>query len=228
MTKICCFVPAKKTSRRLPNKNRLRLGGKALFVHAIDVAKTSNLIEDVFFSSDCSDMLVAAEEAGAISLPRDETLSDTYTTNFQVLHHHYQQLKNDGALYDILILLQPTSPFRKAEALDEMIRYFINQPELSSLITVRSIGRPVGVMDGKIWRKQTPKNKSSDNLRFSEFSGHVVMFRPTAEFFAKPLSGDGVGAYELPSEWPDIDIDSPSDFSKAQEFLEMNPHFYAD
>ena len=228
MTKICCFVPAKKTSRRLPNKNRLLLGGKALFAHAIDVAKTSALIDEVYFSSDCSEMLEIAEAAGANSLPRDEQFSDEHTTNFQVLHHHYQKLMNDGISYDIIILLQPTSPFRNAEALDRMISYFMYQAELTSLVTVRSIDRPVGLIDGKIWRKQTQKHHSSNGLQFSEFSGHVVMFRPSSEFFANPLSGEGVGAYELPSEWPDIDIDNPSDFSKAQEFLELNPLFFAD
>ena len=208
MKKINCFVPAKINSRRLPNKNMRQLGGQPLFAHSVNVAASCAQVSNVYVSSQCEDVLHHAVSLDALPLKRQEALCKDYVTNFMVLEHHHHELTTQRAESDIILLLQPTSPFRTSEALENMISYFYSKPDLAALVTTIKIKRSIGSIKKGIWSKKP----LGEEAYFAEFTGHAVLLRPHLSGFDSPLNGPFVGAYELPTSWPDIDIDTEQDF----------------
>ena len=54
--KIIAIIPARGNSKRLKNKNMLKLNGKPLIYHTIKAANKSKLINEVFVSTECKNI----------------------------------------------------------------------------------------------------------------------------------------------------------------------------
>lgn len=125
--KILAIIPARAGSKRLPNKNKLLLGGKPLIVWSIEAAQGIPEICDILVSTDDPEIAEIAKEAGAFVpwLRPAELATDTATSVDVVLHaiDWYEQNKN---AVDGVLLLQPTSPFRSKEMIINGIEQYIN------------------------------------------------------------------------------------------------------
>jgi len=134
------LIPARSGSKRLPNKNRRELNGKPLFLYTVEAALQSKLT-DVVFSTDCPEMAETARQNGAeVPFVRPADISDDRSTNKDVLMHalEFMEVRNDEH-YDIVMVLQPTSPIREPGHIDECIRTLCG-PQFD---TVASVAGPV-------------------------------------------------------------------------------------
>jgi len=116
------IIPARAGSKRLANKNSLLLKNKPLIGHTIDAAKESNYIDEIIVSSD-SEKIVEISKEMKVTAPflRPKHLSSDTASLVDVTIHAVNYLKGLNKEYDYIIILQPTSPFRKAEHIDEAI-----------------------------------------------------------------------------------------------------------
>jgi CMP-N,N'-diacetyllegionaminic acid synthase len=125
--KILAVIPARAGSKRLPNKNKLPLGGKPLIVWSIEAAQGISEICDILVSTNDPEIAEIAKEAGAFVpwLRPTELATDTASSVDVVLHaiNWYEQNKNT---VDGVLLLQPTSPFRTKEIIVNGIEQYIN------------------------------------------------------------------------------------------------------
>jgi len=125
--KILAIIPARAGSKRLPNKNKLPLGGKPLIVWSIEAAQSIPEICDILVSTDDPEIAGIAKEAGALVpwLRPAELATDTATSVDVALHaiDWYEQNKNT---VDGVLLLQPTSPFRSKEMIVNGIEKYVN------------------------------------------------------------------------------------------------------
>jgi len=111
--RVLALIPARGGSKRLPQKNILPLGEKPLITWTIEAALKSDIIDSVVVSTDCKEIAKVSIASGAkVPFERPEKLSNDNATSLDVVLHAIDKLKEDGDDYDIVILLQPTSPLR--------------------------------------------------------------------------------------------------------------------
>ncbi|PHS14921.1 MAG: CMP-N-acetlyneuraminic acid synthetase [Kangiella sp.] len=111
--RVLALIPARGGSKRLPQKNILPLGEKPLITWTIEAALESDIIDSVVVSTDCKDIANVSIASGAkVPFERPEKLSNDNATSLDVVLHALDKLAEDGEHYDIVILLQPTSPLR--------------------------------------------------------------------------------------------------------------------
>lgn len=114
--RILALIIARGGSKRLPGKNIRLLGGRPLIVWSIDVAKGIAEICNILVSTDDSSIADVARRAGAL-VPwlRPAELSTDTATSVDVCLHALDWYEGEHGKVDGLLLLQPTSPFRRRE-----------------------------------------------------------------------------------------------------------------
>ena len=114
--RVLAVVPARGGSKGIPLKNLRKVGGRSLVARVGDVIAKTPEIDRAVVSTDHSGIANAAEEAGiAAPFMRPETISGDYIGDIDVLTHALTATEAiDGRRYDIVVMLQPTSPLRSA------------------------------------------------------------------------------------------------------------------
>lgn len=123
--KILALVPARGGSKRVPGKNKRMLGGKPLIAWSIDVVRRVAEICDVLVSTDDVEVAAIAHAAGA-SVPwlRPAELSTDTASSVDVALHALDWYEREKGAVDGLLLLQPTSPFRRRDTIKRGINLF--------------------------------------------------------------------------------------------------------
>ncbi|WP_114634212.1 cytidylyltransferase domain-containing protein [Vibrio splendidus] len=224
--KIMAFIPARGGSKRLPRKNVLPLAGKPLINWSIEAGKKSQYIDRVFVSTDDKEIADVACQLDA-ELPElrpAELASDTAKTE-DVLLYSLEKFAPD---VDVVVLLQPTSPLRTAEHIDEALELFMEQ-EAFSVVSVTPCEHP------PLWSNTLPKDnsmgdfirpealsRSQDISQYYRLNGAIYIFnvkklreyneiRYTSETYAYVMDSD-----------VSFDIDTEIDFDLAQFFMERS------
>lgn len=135
--KIAALITARGGSKGIPKKNIIKLCGKPLIHWTVESALQSKYIDKIFLSTD-SDEIINSVKKFPVEVPfkRPKNISSDKATSTDVILHFIDWMKKNGNEYDILLLLQPTSPFRKSEYIDNSIKKFIGSKESLSLISV--------------------------------------------------------------------------------------------
>lgn len=126
--RILALVTARGGTKRLPGKNIKPLGGRPLIVWSIDIAKNISGICDILVSTDDPSIASISSEAGAL-VPwlRPCDLATDNSTSVDVALHALQWYESERGAVDGVMLLQPTSPYRKIETILEGIKLFDRQ-----------------------------------------------------------------------------------------------------
>ena len=123
--KILVVIPARGGSKGIPRKNIRLLGDKPLVSYAIDVAKSSQYVDDVVVSTEDSEIAHIAGKFGASIIRRSPDLAgDRIPIDPVIFDATVQKEKQAFDEYDIVITLQATSPLLKTETLDKAIEKF--------------------------------------------------------------------------------------------------------
>lgn len=121
------IVPARSGSKGLTGKNIRELCGKPLIAWSIDSGLSSSNIDEVVVSTDCEEIAKISKKYGA-SVPflRPADLASDTATTFDAIKHTIEYYENNlQKTYDYIILLEPTSPLREKNDLDEMIQKIV-------------------------------------------------------------------------------------------------------
>ncbi len=136
--KIIVIIPARAGSKGIPNKNLIDLNGKPLIQYSIDVAKNSKYIDKVLVSTDGKEIADAAEKLGAyVPFLRPTELANDTAKTIDAIYYTKCWLQENSEYYDSIVLLQPTSPFRTSEEVDEAIETYYKQQE--DLVSVSEV-----------------------------------------------------------------------------------------
>ncbi len=115
------LITARGGSVGLPRKNLRTVGGRSLIARAVEAALASQTIDRAVLSSDDPEIIQAALLAGCdVPFVRPAELATSEATSMAVVHHALDTLTEH---YDLVVLLQPTSPFRTAEDIDGAVRH---------------------------------------------------------------------------------------------------------
>lgn len=130
--RVLGLIPARGGSKGLPGKNVLPLGGRPLIAWSIEAARASRYVDSVVVSSDDEAIIAVAENHGCdISLIRPPELATDEAEALDVVLHALEQVPG----YDILVLLQPTSPLRTGSDIDHALEKMIGR-EADSCVSV--------------------------------------------------------------------------------------------
>tara|TARA_B100001123_G_scaffold300042_1_gene334753 strand:+ start:4197 stop:4886 length:690 start_codon:yes stop_codon:yes gene_type:complete len=129
---VLAIVPARGGSKRLPRKNVLPLHGKPLIVWSIEAGLRSKYIDKVIVSSENSEVLEIARNLGIPTIDRPLALAKDDVSTFDVVEHALTTIVEE---FDILVLLQPTSPLRNETHIDEALNLIINK-NASAIVSV--------------------------------------------------------------------------------------------
>jgi CMP-N,N'-diacetyllegionaminic acid synthase len=227
--KILGIIPARGGSKGVPGKNIKILGTKPLIAYTIESALSTNLIQDVVVSTDSIEIKEIAIQFGAqVPFIRPDYLANDAAKSIDVVVHALEFLKNKGKVFDAVMLLQPTNPFRTKAFMEEAI-YKFNKEQLDSLISVL----PVPVEYNPHWifeenekgylsiatgeteiiprRQDLPKAYFRDGSIYLT-SAQVLMNYKT--FYGKKLG------FLVASENRHVNIDTMEDWANAEKLLQ--------
>ena len=128
MSNIVAIIPARGGSKGVPRKNIKNLCGKPLIQYTIDEAKRSNKISRVIVSTEDEEIAEISRNLGAEVIMRPDELATDKAPTLPVIQHVIETLeKNQDFKVDAIMLLQPTTPFRKQEHIDQAIGLFLEK-----------------------------------------------------------------------------------------------------
>jgi len=164
---IVTIIPARKGSKRLPDKNVKELCGKPLIEYTIDCCLKSRWIGDIIVSTDDNRIKPIVDKYNELptvdikfhrrpkELCQDDSLSQEFVDDI-LQHSKYKKYK-----FNCVVVLQPTSPLRNIEVVDKCIELYMNS-DFESIITVKEISPYTYYPDGDVY---VFKNKIwSDNM----------------------------------------------------------------
>jgi CMP-N,N'-diacetyllegionaminic acid synthase len=115
--RILAVVPARGGSKGIALKNLRPVLGRPMVAHAGDVCRALDWLDRAVVSTDHPEISRVAEASGlAAPFIRPPDLSGDRVGDWDVLHHALTACEAiDGVRYDIVLMLQPTSPLRRPE-----------------------------------------------------------------------------------------------------------------
>lgn len=136
---ILGIIPARGGSKGIPKKNMADLMGQPLLKYTFDAAKGSKLLDRIILSTDDEEFASYGRENGIeIAMRPGELASDTALLK-DTIKYHLAGLEKEGYKPDIFILLQPTSPLRTSQHIDEALQKLIDDREADAIVSVKDI-----------------------------------------------------------------------------------------
>ncbi len=148
---ILAIVPARGGSKGIPGKNMVDLNGKPLMQYTFEAAKGSRMINKILLSTDDESFAQFGQSQGVDVEMRPEELASDTAPMKDVINYHLDKLEKEGYHPDIFILLQPTSPLRTSEHIDEALKLLTEDETADAIVSV--IDMPHQYLPMKIMEK---------------------------------------------------------------------------
>jgi CMP-N,N'-diacetyllegionaminic acid synthase len=136
-------IPARGGSKGLPGKNLRRLGSLSLMGHAIASARDARRLSRVIVSTDSEAIAEEARRHDAeVPFLRPVALASDEAGMVPVLQHAVRWLESTGTRPDLVVTLQPTSPFRTGAEIDDTIARVVDTGADSAQTVVEASYHP--------------------------------------------------------------------------------------
>jgi len=120
--RVVAVVPARGGTDRIPYLNIKRLGDRPLLAHTLDAARAASSVDRVVVSTDDDAVAEVAKGCGAeVPFVRPRELAEEINSLMPVVQHALREIERQGDRPDLVVLLQATTPFRDARAIDAAI-----------------------------------------------------------------------------------------------------------
>ncbi|SHN82367.1 cytidylyltransferase domain-containing protein [Bradyrhizobium erythrophlei] len=135
--RVLGLITARAGSKGLPGKNIRPLCGKPLIVWSVEQALSCPYIDGVVVSTDGEDIAAVARRAGAhVPFLRPAELADDAAKSIDVILHAVDHLAGTGSYYDIVTLLEPTSPLREGKDITGALERLATNDDIRSIVSV--------------------------------------------------------------------------------------------
>lgn len=217
--KTIAIIPARGGSKRLPQKNIKLLGGIPLIAHSILYAQASDIINEIYVSTDDDEIKNTALQFGAKVIDRPKSLSGDLEPTVSALKNVLEQI--DEAIENV-ILLQPTNPLRPESLLKEAFKYY-QEKNRDSLFTVTVNHQKFGKIQNE---KFIPFNyeigQRSQDLEPLFYENGLLYISKSKLILEDKIISENAFPFIIDSIFAKIDIDTQEDFDYA-EYL-FNKH----
>lgn len=223
--KVLAVIPAKKKSRRLPNKNIKIFNGLPLICWTIKESIKSKLITNICVSSDSEKTLkIASKYKSVVLIKRPKKLCESNIDNYKVVEHSLKYTEREKNVhFDIILLLQPTSPIRSYLHLDQSIKNLWD----SKCNSVASVKGPFN-------KKRDANLKKIKDKILKPWCSHAKIAKDMEDFYIYNASIYGAkrkyfdkekkltSNSEIPivmNKFYSVDIDDIFDFKTAESYI---------
>jgi len=226
------LIPARGGSKGVEKKNIKLLKGKPLIQYTIEAASKSKLLTDLVVSTDSNEIQEIANELG-VSVPflRPAELAGDRSPAVEYVKHYLEVAeRGEVDIPEIIVILQPTSPFRSSEDIDSSIKLLMEN-RCSSVVSVSAIPKQfhpnwqfIIEENGKL-QPYDIEDFSLLTSRRQDFSNTYTRNGAVYAFWVQNIErfgniyGEDVLAYEMPKR-RSVNIDDLADWYEAERVIE--------
>jgi len=221
---ITAFIPARGGSKGILGKNIKEFAGKPLIVHSIEYALNCSQIDEVVVSTDDDKIAKIARKAGARIVNRPPELSTDSASTESAIHHFVNKFNKKP---DILVLLQPTSPYRPKGSLENAITHF-TENGFDSLLSITPTCRffwrvkddQTTYAEYDYLNRPHRQDLKQEDIRYMENGSLYIFTRKHFDKMGNRLGGK-IGYVEWPEEYS-LEIDTHLDFDILEKLFLSN------
>jgi N-acylneuraminate cytidylyltransferase len=207
----------------MPGKNLRDLGGKPLLAWSVAAAKASRYLDRTILSTDDEAIMAAGRAAGCeVPFRRPAALATDEAGSIEVVIHALDAV---GQGYDIVVLLQPTSPLRAAADIDSCLDRMIAADAPCSVsvspaahppywfFRLDGSGRLIRLIESPAGVKRRQDLPETVMVNGAVYAADIAWLRRVRDFVTPETV-----AYVMPAE-RSVDIDTPLDLALARAIL---------
>ena len=220
--KVLALIPARGGSKGVPRKALVELGGKSLLRWTVEAAQACSSIDHLVLSTDDEEYANVARSLGCdVPFLREAHLATDSASGMDVVLDAIERLPG----YDLILLLQPTSPLRKAADIQSFLEFSQSGGSDFCVSVSRAEKSPFWMFTAEDDKLQPIMDKAYLKKGRQDLPDIYV---PNGALYLAPCSGlkkqqsfftDETLGYKMPKE-SSVDIDNPEDLLVAQYFLD--------
>jgi CMP-N,N'-diacetyllegionaminic acid synthase len=219
--KTLFVIPARGGSKGVPGKNIKLLNGKTLISYSLEYARLFAGDDDICVSTDSKDIAdVVSSMNYKVPFLRPAHLASDTAGSYEVMLHALEAYEKKNGSYDLMVLLQPTSPFRKKEHLTQAME--LMNPGIDMVVSVKeSEANPYYNLfekNSKGFLEQSKEGRferRQDCPPVYQYNGSLYVIS-TSSLKKTPLNQfNHIVPYIMPAEYS-IDLDTPLDWIIAE------------
>lgn len=216
-------MPARQGSKRLPGKNIRKLGPYTLLEWTGRAIIESGLNAPVLLTTDSSEIAKLGQSLGwETPFLRPAALAqDATPMNATIIHALDWWHQEKGGDPDVIMLLQPTSPFRDSQDMVRAVTTLEKRHDVDAIVSVTRLKFPKNDLytlnDGGFGVSLAPNEAQTEPVYIENGAIYLIRtsaFRLSGKFFPEktlPLITDGKSS---------LDIDTPLDWAIAEKMAE--------
>lgn len=222
--RVLAIVPARGGSKGIVHKNLRLVDGKSLVRRAVECGQSSSRVTLTVVSTDDVDIAREAAEAGARVIMRPDALATDEATTDPTIIHAVLELEAEGRVFEVVVVLQPTSPLRLPGDVDAAVDTLL----VGGADTVVSVCDVGGHHPARMYIRReewlepcTPEpvsRRRQDLALVYRRNGAVYCTWVEGLLSRGNLMGERIGGLEMPRS-RSIDIDEEVDFAVAEAII---------
>jgi CMP-N-acetylneuraminic acid synthetase len=225
--KVLGIIPARGGSKGIPGKNYKSLIGKPLIEYTINTAKNSNLSELIVSTDDEHILNISRKLDVKTPFIRPDNLSSDKAKSIDVAVHALLSMERINNIeYEAIMLLQPTTPFRRVEDINNAIGLLINNNDSDSVISVVNVegnhpARMKYIKDGVLIDPdfcEEYENQNRQELNQMYIRNGAIYLTKREVLLSNSFKGNKCLALKMPRV-NSINIDSALDFTFAEYLI---------
>lgn len=224
--KNLAIIPARSGSKGLPDKNIRLLLGKPMIAYSVEAAVQSGLFDIIHVSTDSERYAEVARKYGAeVPFLRSQQNAGDFASSWDVVLEVLERYGRRGRSFDTVTLLQPTSPLRTAEDIQNAYQ-IMHEKKARTVVSLCRAEHP------PMWSNLLPENHCMDGFlssaapkqrqaasEYFRINGAIYLIDVRHLKTHQGILYDADSyAYIMPQE-RSVDIDGPLDFLIAEALL---------
>jgi len=229
--KYLAVITARGGSKGIPGKNIKHLLGKPLILYTVEAARKVFQDQYIYVSTDSQEIKEVVESSGLeVPFLRPVELAMDTSSSEDVLKHAITEAVQNGLLFDAVVLLQPTSPFRNEEHIQEAIKQFEQHSDSLLLSVTEAKENPYYTLMEEDNQGFLQKSKEAVFTRRQDcpmvwnVNGAIYIF-PKKEFIEGGFGTMSKRKFVM-NALASIDIDTSSDWTIAESLLKAGISVY--
>jgi CMP-N,N'-diacetyllegionaminic acid synthase len=226
------IIPARGGSKGIPGKNLKKLGGVPLLHYTISVARTFTSDDHICVSSDDQAIIECAEELGLMApFKRPAELATDTSGSYEVLLHALNHYNGKGLNYKKILLLQPTSPFRLSEHLQNVNKLYREDLDMVVSVGVSPYNPYFSLFedgnDGYLVKSKEGRFERRQDVPPTYFYNGSIYLINASSLREKPLHQFSKVKKYVMEDLYCQDIDTPLDWLICEAIIEKGLYAYA-
>jgi N-acylneuraminate cytidylyltransferase len=222
-SRVLALIPARGGSKGVPRKNIRTVGGRPLIAWTIAAARASRHVDRIILSSDDEEIMAVAKEYDCeVPYRRPAALAQDTTPGIEPVLHALGMITG----YDVVVLLQPTSPLRTHADIDGCIAQLVSSAAPSVVSVTEAECHPYltyELVDGSRLRSFVADRSRAEGPRQGfppawRLNGAVYAARVPWLLESNAFVGPGTVGYAMPAA-RSLDIDTVEDLALADAAL---------